>query len=128
MAQPTILVIERDILVRQPLAQYLRDCGYRVLEAIDADEARQAVSRQRNRIDVALIDVKGVPTEHGFALASWIRTGHPSIKVLLGATIAKVVQLAAQLCEEGPQGHVDHRSVLDHIRRLLAGREEGPSG
>ncbi len=128
MEQPTILVVEQDILVRQPLAQYLRDCGYRVLEAIDADEARKAVSGRGGQIDVALIDVKGVPSEQGFALASWIRSGHPAIKVLLGGTIAKVLQLAGDLCDEGPDGHLDYRSVLDHIRRLLAGREEGSSG
>jgi DNA-binding response OmpR family regulator len=44
VAPATILVVERDILVRQPLAQYLRDCGYRVLEAVNAVEARGAVS------------------------------------------------------------------------------------
>jgi len=40
MELETILVLEKDILVRQPLAKYLRDCGYRVLEAVDDDEAR----------------------------------------------------------------------------------------
>ncbi|WGD53089.1 response regulator [Bradyrhizobium sp. CB1650] len=125
MEQPTVLVVERDILVRQPLAQYLRDCGYQVLEAIDADEARQALSERGGQIAVTLIDVKGVPSEHGFALANWIRSGHPGIKVLLGGTIAKVMQLAGDLCNEGPDGHLDYRTVLDHIRRLLAGREEG---
>ena len=35
-----ILILEADVLVRQPLAAYLRECGYRVLEAASADEAR----------------------------------------------------------------------------------------
>ena len=127
MLEPTVLVVERDILVRQPLAQYLRDCGYRVLEAIDMDEARLAVAGRGNQIDVALVDLKGIPSEEGFALARWLRSDHPRIKVLLGGTIAKVVQLAGDLCEDGPDGHLDYRSVLDHIRRLLAGREQGSS-
>ncbi|MBR0707959.1 response regulator [Bradyrhizobium liaoningense] len=114
--------------MRQPLAQYLRDCGYRVLEAVDAEEARQAVAGRGDRIDVVLIDVKGAPSEDGFALASWIRSGHSSIRVLLGATIAKVLHLAGDLCDEGPVGHLDYRSVLDHIRRLLAGRDDGSPG
>jgi DNA-binding response OmpR family regulator len=66
MEPATILVVERDILVRQPLAQYLRDCGYRVLEAVNAAEARGAVSTGRESIDVVLMDVKGVPSEGGF--------------------------------------------------------------
>jgi DNA-binding NtrC family response regulator len=123
MEPPTILIVERDILVRQPLAQYLRDCGYRVLEAVNAAEARGAVSTERESIDVVLMDVKGVPSEGGFALASWLRSSHPTIKVLLGGTIAKVLQLAGDLCNDGPAGGLDYRLVLDHIRRLLAGRD-----
>ena len=122
MEPATILVVERDILVRQPLSQYLRDCGYRVLEAVNATEARGAVSAGRETIDVVLMDVKGVPSEGGFALASWLRSNHPAIKVLLGGTIAKVLQLAGDLCNDGPEGGLDYRLVLDHIRRLLAGR------
>lgn len=71
-----------------------------------------------------LMDVKGVPSEGGFTLASWLRTNHPTIKVLLGGTIAKVLQLAGDLCNEAPEGGLDYRSVLDHIRRLLAGRDQ----
>jgi DNA-binding NtrC family response regulator len=124
MEPATILVVERDILVRQPLAQYLRDCGYRVLEAVNAAEARGAVSTGRESIDVVLMDVKGVPSEGGFTLASWLRSNHPTIKVLLGGTIAKVLQLAGYLCNDAPEGGLDYRSVLDHIRRLLAGRDQ----
>jgi DNA-binding NtrC family response regulator len=126
MEPATILVVERDMLVRQPLAQYLRDCGYRVLEAVNATEARRAVSTGRESINVVLMDVKGVPSEGGFTLASWLRSNHPTIKVLLGGTIAKVLQLAGDLCNEAPEGGsgLDYRSLLDHIRRLLAGRDQ----
>lgn len=94
-----------------------------MLEAIDAGEARQALSGRGGQIDIALIDVKGAPSEDGFTLAMWIRSAHPAIKVLMGGTVAKVLHLAGELCNEGPDGHLDHRSVLDHIRRLLAGRD-----
>jgi len=126
MEVATVLVVEKDILVRQPLAQYLRDCGYRVLEAADGAEARGTLSRDRHRIDVALIGTK-VPSESGFAIASWVRRNHPTAKVLLGGTVARVLQLAGNLCDDGPNGPLDHRAVLDHIRRLLATRERGSS-
>lgn len=121
----TVLVVEKDILVRQPLAQYLRDCGYRVWEAVDSDEARAALSSNRHKIDVALIGVKSLPSESGFALASWIRSHQPDVKVLLGGTITKVLQLAGDLCNDAPDGGLDYRTVLDHIRRLLAARDRG---
>src|SRR6201982_4001209 len=124
MEPATILVVERDILVRQPLTQYLRDCGYRVLEAVNAAEERGAIYSGRGSIDIVLMDVKGVPSERGFALASWLRSNHPTIKVLLGGTIAKVLQLAGDRCNDAPEGGLDYRSVLDHIRRLLAGRNQ----
>ena len=128
MEAATVLVVEKDILVRQPLAQYLRDCGYRVLEAADDAEVRETLSRDRHRIDVALIGAKSVPSESGFGLASWVRRNHPTVKVLLGGTVARVLQLAGNLCDDGPDGPLDHRAVLDHIRRLLAARERGSSG
>jgi CheY-like chemotaxis protein len=35
----TVLVVEDEILVRTAIAEYLRHCGYRVVEAASADEA-----------------------------------------------------------------------------------------
>ena len=32
-------MVESDVLVRQPIAEYLRQCGYKVIEARDTDEA-----------------------------------------------------------------------------------------
>ena len=34
MNDPCILIVERDLLVRTPLAEYLRECGYLVLEGV----------------------------------------------------------------------------------------------
>jgi CheY-like chemotaxis protein len=35
----TVLVLDDDVLVRMPVVQFLRDCGYRVVEAASTDEA-----------------------------------------------------------------------------------------
>ena len=35
----TILVVDDEVLIRMPIAEYLRDCGYRVVEAANGDEA-----------------------------------------------------------------------------------------
>src|SRR5215472_6725113 len=125
MELETILVLEKDILVRQPLAKYLRDCGYRVLEAVDDDEARAYLASGKAAVDVALIGLKSIPSENGFAFASWVRLNHPNVQVLLGGTVTKVLRLAGELCDDGPHGPIDHGAVLDHIRLLLAARERG---
>lgn len=124
MTANTILVVERDILVRHPLAQYLRDCGYDVIEAVDVEDARQAFSKDATHIKVALIDMHS-PTEDGFALSSWIRARFPSIHVIMAGTVTKAMQSAGDLCDDGPSTRkpADYRPILDRIRRLLATRE-----
>lgn len=44
MNEPCVLLVDAEELVRTPLAQYLRECGYRVLEAIGAEEAQRLLS------------------------------------------------------------------------------------
>jgi DNA-binding response OmpR family regulator len=122
MQTATILIVEQDVLVRHPLAEYLRECGYRVMEATHYDEARTCFAGEKHAIDVALIDVGG-PTGAGFALSAWMRSNHPTVKTMLGATVGKVLALAGDLCEGGPQAkRLDYRPVLNHIRQLLATR------
>ncbi|MCP1914909.1 CheY-like chemotaxis protein [Bradyrhizobium elkanii] len=124
MQATTVLIVEQDVLVRHPLAEYLRECGYRVMEATQHDEARECLEGGKHCIDVALIDVGG-PTGSGFALSAWIRSNYPTVKTVLGATVGKVLALAGDLCEEGPQAakKLNYRPVLDHIRQLLATRK-----
>lgn len=124
MQAATVLIVEQDVLVRHPLAEYLRECGYCVVEATQHDEARECLEAGKHSIDVALIDVGG-PTGSGFALSALIRSNHPHVKAMLGATVGKVLALAGDLCEEGPIAgkRPDYRPVLDHIRHLLASRK-----
>lgn len=123
MQTATVMIVEQDVLVRHPLAEYLRECGYRVLEATQHDEARECLADARHNVNVALIDVGG-PTGSGFALSAWIRSNYPAVKTMLGATVGRVLALAGDLCQNGPQAgkRLDYRPVLDHIRQLLATR------
>ncbi len=80
MSDPCILIVEQDLLVRTPLAEYPRECGYLVLEASSASDARTLLEDGSRRIDIVLAEVKsGEPS--GFALASWVRTHLPSTQV-----------------------------------------------
>jgi len=130
--QPTLLIVETEVLVRSPLAQYLRECGYLVLEASDATEARQLLSDGLKQIDIVLADIDAVPAdpktrgENGFTLANWIRKTHPGIQVILAGSVATAAEKAGDLCEDGPpeiSKPYDHQLVLKHIKRLLAARE-----
>ena len=124
MNEQCILIVDSDILVRNPLAQYLRECGYRVLEAANEEEARQVFTDGKQAIDVLLIDAKS-SEEIGFELAGWVRNNYPEVEVVLAGSIAKAVKKAGDICNESPvdtKPH-DYHAVHDRIRSLLAARE-----
>ena len=79
---PTVLVVDDEAMVRAPIAEYLRDCGYHVLEA---DDARQAMSlvETPGQVDLVFSDVRMPGELDGAGLAHWIRSHHPEVPVLL---------------------------------------------
>jgi DNA-binding NtrC family response regulator len=124
MEKKIILLVEADILIRHPLAEYLRGCDYLVIEAIDAQEARLVIDKGERSVDVALLDISE-ETGRNFALAGWMRENRPEIEVLRAGTIGRAVDQAQELCSEQPdlQRPYDHKLVADRIRRLLAERQ-----
>jgi DNA-binding NtrC family response regulator len=123
MSNPCILIVEADILVRHPLAEYLRECGYDVLEASSAQEARRLLEYCMTAVDIVLADTEA--SGGGFALATWIRKNHPAIEVILASTVAKAAEKAGDLCREGPAPSraYDHQLILQRVRRSLAARD-----
>lgn len=118
-----VLIVEADVLIRSPLAEYLRDCGYMVLEASNGQQARQLLQEKAGAIDIVLANVNATK-EKGFELAVWIRNNYPAIEVLLAGTAMTAVEKASDICEEGPQAvPYDHRLILDRIRQLVAARQ-----
>nr|WP_294520013.1 response regulator [uncultured Rhodopila sp.] len=79
---PTVLVVEDEMMVRMPIAEYLRDCGYNVLEAGDAAEAIAAVN-EAGPVNVVFSDVRMPGRMDGFGLAEWFRSHYPEVPVLL---------------------------------------------
>lgn len=120
--QETILVVEDDVLIRMPIAQYLRDCGYRVIEAVSADEAMMVLT-QETAVDIVFSDLEMPGTLDGFGLARWVRDHRPGVDVLLAGTVERAVDAAKDLCQSGtlPKPY-DAQTVHNHIRRLLAAR------
>lgn len=119
-----ILVVEDEVLIRLVIAQYLRDCGYRVIEAAHADEALLVLRKSEIAIDVLFTDVEMPGSMDGFALAQWVRSNRPDMDVVMAGSVGRAVQAASDLCDQ--QNNVpkpyDPQSVHDRIRRLLASR------
>ena len=143
----TVLVVEPDILVRMSIADYLRDCGYKVIEGVTADDVL-AVLESGQKIDVIFAEVQlsdgrsrprrlarsastplgGRPRSmDGFGLAQWVRENHPDTDVILTSGIDRAAERAGDLCDEGPLEKPYHpQEVVRRINILLERRRATP--
>lgn len=112
----TILLVDSNTPQRTAVAQYLRECGYRVLEATGAEEARQVIAH--HKVDVVVTDVS-LKDESGFAVSSYVRKEQPGVKIILTHTVERAAAVAGELCEEGPLDHPYHpQHLVERIKRL----------
>ncbi len=78
----TILVVEDEPMVRRLAVAILIDLGYRVLEAANGEEAlRVAQANKGSSLDLVITDIV-MPGMSGKALALWIRSTFPQVKIL----------------------------------------------
>ena len=127
-ARSTVLIVEPDVLVRFTIADYLRECGYKVLEAVNGDDVLVVLEAGR-QIDVILVEVQLGGGTDGFALAQWVHDKHPSIDVILTSGVAKAAEKAGDLCDEGPLEKPYHpQEVVRRINILRERRRIAPKG
>jgi CheY-like chemotaxis protein len=113
----TLLIVDGQVLVRTPVAEYLRGCGYRVLEARNADEALMVLQRPSEPIHIVFSNA-----EHGFTLSHWIRTRRLEIRIIICGTIERAAQAAAELCDAGPHAArpYDPQLLVQQIKSDIA--------
>lgn len=121
----SILIVDGDIVSRHAIGDYLRHCGYNVVEAATADEAYTALAEPTLSIDVILCEVSTLGTQVGFQLSAWVRSNRPELEVKLASGIDTAARTAADLCENGPHlaRPYEPEAVVDYIKRLRAGRQ-----
>lgn len=119
---PTVLVVEDEVLVRMVIADYLRECGYRVYEAVNAAEALAVLQSPEVSVDIVFSDVQMPGEMDGFGLARWIRANKPDVQVILTSGVERSAEIAATLCEVGPllEKPYPPQDVVDRIRQLAA--------
>jgi two-component system, response regulator PdtaR len=78
----SILVVEDEILVRYVICDYLRDCGFHVIEAGTADEALEYL-RSHNDVGLVFSDVRMPGSLDGIGLSQQVRLLYPHIPVIL---------------------------------------------
>ena len=121
----TVLVVEDEVFTRMVISDYLRGCGFRVIEAANADEAVTLLRHDEIEIDVLFSDIEMPGSMDGFALSQWVRQNRPGIDVILTGTAPRAAEAASELCDSGhlPKPYEPHIAV-DRIRRLIAARRK----
>jgi CheY-like chemotaxis protein len=78
-----ILLVEDEVLVRMMIADQLRDAGFMVVEASNADEALDVLLHKNRDVRVILSDIQMPGIMDGLALAREVRSQYPGIKIVL---------------------------------------------
>jgi CheY-like chemotaxis protein len=103
------------------IADYLRTCGYRVIEAASADEALVILQHTEFQVDVVFSDIEMPGSMDGFALSKWLRANRPGVEVILAGSVARAADAAGDLCESGPVPKpYEPQMAADRIRQLMA--------
>ena len=123
-APASVLILDADVLSRHAISDYLRRCGYAVVEAANTDEAFLAIDEPSLSIDVIVADIATLPSAEGFELASWVRQNRPDLEVKLAGGVEKAAHVAAELCEVGPylKRPYEPEADIDYVKRLRATR------
>lgn len=121
--QHTILVVEDEPIIRLSAAEYLEECGYKVLQAGNAAEALAMLARNPD-IAVVFTDVRMPGKLDGLDLAKWIIQNMPRVVVMIASGDAAKEALMQQLCS----AHAFSKpykleDVSSKIRELLAARD-----
>jgi DNA-binding response OmpR family regulator len=119
----TIMVLEPDVIVRSEVSEFLRQCGFDVIEGVAADDLRAALAAGA-RIDVLLAEIQLKGKGSGFELAQEVRQTRPGIAVILVSSVDNVVEKATDLCGRGPvKKPYRSEEILRRIRVLTGLRD-----
>jgi CheY-like chemotaxis protein len=112
-----VLIVEDEPLLRILIADELRDCGYDVCEANDADAALSELTPRE--FDLLLTDVQMPGSLDGLALAERARCNRPRMKIIIftGNAPDGAQGAFADMILKKP---VDFAVLLDSVRGLLS--------
>ncbi len=97
----TILLVEDDPFVRQPLGQILRGLGYRVHEAANGEEALQNWPIIGPEVDLLFTDIVMPGSLDGKHLADRLRATKPGLKVILSSGYSTELHKAGRTDDPG---------------------------
>jgi DNA-binding NtrC family response regulator len=118
----TIMVVEPDVIVRMALSDFLRECGFRVIEGVKADDVWSVLDSQI-AIDIVLAEVHLSCESEGFSLAKRLRQTRPNVDVILTSGIVDAAEKSSDLGGRGPKKMpYQPQRLMERIHQLLERR------
>ena len=111
-----IFIIEDEKTIRVPLADELREAGYRVKEFRDSHQALKAVQRQP--VDVVITDMK-MPGLNGLEILTRLMDIKPDVPVVV-ITAYGSEDTAIAAMERGAYDYIEKPFDLDDMVALMA--------
>jgi PAS domain S-box-containing protein len=120
----TVLLVEDEAIVREPLRQILEQQGYRVLQAGDGEEALRVAARHAGPVDLLLTDVV-MPVLGGPELAERLLDERPDVKVVFMSGYADRAADVLAAAEAAGHSFLQKPFAPDSLARTLAQALEG---
>ncbi len=121
--QRKILVVDDEEAILDVTTRLLGRMGYKALGAIDAQKAAEIITREKEDMDLAIIDAR-IPNSSGPEIMRMIRKIKPDIKIVAcsgavnGAEVKEMVALGAALVIKKP---FSMQRLADAVKRVLEG-------
>ena len=87
--RPVVLIVEDEALIRMNAADMVREAGFEVVEAQDADEAIHILERRRD-ITVVFTDIQMPGSMDGLKLAAAVRGRWPPIRIVATSGLGNI--------------------------------------
>jgi CheY-like chemotaxis protein len=118
-AKRTILVVEDEIMIRLMISHYLRDSGFDVIEASNAQDAVRVLLELK--VDLVFTDLQMPGSMDGIGLARRIQAEWPDMKVILTSGAVTASALPADLRDRATLVQKPYRldAIAEQIRVLL---------
>ncbi len=113
----TVLIIEDDPVVRAIAGEILSGLGYRVLEAEDGDDGLQVYNRNKDEIDVILLDMV-MPKMNGREVFEELMTLDPHVKVVFSSGFSHDRGFH-ELMEKGARGFIQKPYRQQELGRVI---------
>lgn len=121
-----ILVVDDDVLIRLCIADHLRESGFNVSEAGDAEAAIAMLKAAP--FDLVFSDVQMPGPLDGFDVARWVEANRPHVGVILASGVVRADTAAMRLADGQCflQKPYRQEQVTEQIKALFGARTPEP--